>query len=138
MKHTKNTEPLTPTTGIGTPIKALLVGTLIAYAITCIALIVTAILLTYTNLPETTVPLIMAITCVVSVFVSGFDAGRASAEKGWLWGLAAGGIYAFLLLCVLIWVAGTFSPDTRKITLLLLSIAGGGLGGMVGINFRKQ
>jgi len=138
LKHTKSTESSPPMPGIGTQVKALATGILIAYAITCVALIVTAMLLTYTNLSETAVPLIVTVACVISVFVAGFDAGRASEEKGWMWGLAAGGIYALILICILVWVAGTFVPDARKITLLLLSIAGGGLGGVVGINFKKH
>jgi len=118
-------------------IKALAVGVLVAYAITCIVLIATALLLTYTKLSEASVPLIVTLACVISVFVAGFDAGRVSVEKGWLWGLAAGGLYAVLLICVLTWVAGGFSLDARKATLIILSVAGGGVGGVVGINFKK-
>ena len=137
MKHTNNLENSPAPTDIGTQMKALAAGVLIAYAVTCIVLIVTAVLLTYTNLSESSVPLIVTITCVVAVFIAGFDAGRVSSEKGWLWGLAAGGIYALLLICVLTWVAGGFSFDARKLTLIVLSIAGGGFGGIVGINFKK-
>ena len=126
-----------PAEGLAPQIKALAAGVLMAYALTVIALIVTACLLTYTDLPESSVPIIVTVACVLSVGVAGFDAGRASAEKGWLWGLAAGGIYAVLLLCVLAWTAGGFVPDVRKITLLILSVAGGGVGGMLGINFKK-
>jgi len=136
MRH--HTKPETPDeTGLAPQIKALATGVLAAYALTVIALITTAVLLTYTGLPESAVPILVTIACVLSVGVAGFDAGRASTEKGWLWGLAAGGIYAVLLLCVLVWAAGSFTPDVRKITLLLLSVAGGGVGGMVGINFKK-
>jgi len=123
--------------GIGVQIRALATGVLIAYAITCIVLIATALLLTYTGLPESAVPLIVTITCVVAVFVAGFDAGRVSAERGWLWGLAAGGIYALLLVCVLTWIAGGLRLDTRQITLVVLSLAGGGAGGVIGINFKR-
>ena len=136
MRHTAKTEKA-PEAGLAAQIKALATGVLAAYALTVIALLLTAVLLTYTNLPESSVPLLVTAACVLSVGVAGFDAGRASAEKGWLWGLAAGGIYALLLLCVLVWTAGGFVPDLKKVTLLVLSVAGGGVGGMVGINFKK-
>ena len=118
-------------------IHALATGVLIAYAVTCIAFIGCALALTYTNLSENTVPLIIAITCVVSVFIAGFDASRVSEKNGWLWGLAAGAVYVFILFCILAWISRGFVIDARKVTLLVLSLASGGAGGVLGINFKK-
>ena len=118
-------------------ILGLAMGIVIAYAITAIAFIATAIGITYTSLAEDTIPVIVMVTCVLAVIVAGFDASRKADKNGWAWGMAAGGIYAVILIFVIIWVSGGFVMDIRKVLLVLLSVIGGGVGGMVGINFRK-
>jgi len=115
----------------------LIMGVVIAYAITAVIFIGTAIGITYTNLQESTVPMIVMLTCVLSVMVAGFDASRRAEKKGWLWGMAAGGVYAVILICIIAAVSGGFVMDSRKVILTLLSVIGGGVGGVIGINFKK-
>ena len=115
----------------------LVMGVVIAYAITAIAFIATAIGITYTSLQESTVPVIVMATCVVAVIVAGFDASRKAEKNGWMWGMAAGGLYALILICIIIWMSGGFVMDGRKVILTLLSVVGGGIGGAIGINFKK-
>ena len=115
----------------------LVMGVVIDYAITAIAFIATAIGITYTSLQESTVPIIVMATCVVAVIVAGFDASRQAEKNGWMWGMAAGGFYALILICIIIWVSGGFVMDSRKVILTLLSVVGGGIGGALGINFKK-
>lgn len=112
-------------------------GVLIGYAITCIGFIGCALALTYTSLAESSVSLIVMITSVISVMVAGFDASRGAEKNGWLWGVVAGLIYAIILLFLLFLVQGAFAFDLKKFTLLALSVAGGGMGGIIGINFKK-
>ncbi|MDR1210367.1 MAG: TIGR04086 family membrane protein [Clostridiales bacterium] len=120
------------------PIKALFFGTLIAYAITCIAFVVCAVMLRFTGFSEDSVPLFVTITSVVAVLVAGFDAAKGANGGGWFWGMIAGGIYAVLWILFGILFTKSFSPDARMATIIALSVAGGGLGGMIGINFRKS
>jgi putative membrane protein (TIGR04086 family) len=134
MKTLIKSIPITAKKG---QIHALMTGVLMAYAVTCIAFIGCAIALTYTGLSESTVPLIVAITCVISVFIAGFDASRVSEKNGWLWGIIAGAVYALILFCILAWLSRGFAIDSRKVTLLVLSLASGGTGGVLGINFKK-
>ena len=119
-------------------ILGLVMGVIIAYAITAIAFIATAIGITYTSLQESTVPVIVMATCVVAVIVAGFDASRRADKNGWVWGMIAGGIYALIMICIIIWISGGFVMDWRKIILVLLSVVGGGMGGAIGINFKKK
>jgi len=112
-------------------------GVLIAYAITCIVFIGYAILLTYSNVSENNISLIVTITSIVSVIVAGFDSAKGAAGRGWLWGMIAGLVYAVILLAIMTWVQRGFNMDSRATTLLILSVAGGGLGGVIGINFKK-
>jgi len=137
LKPNPKTQPTAPR-GTRTQILALAGGVLIAYALTCIVLIAAALLLTYTELPESAVPMIVTAACILSTIVAGFDAAHVSSRRGWLWGLAAGGLYALILICILTCVSGGLSLDTRKITLIALSLAGGVLGGAVGIYRQKR
>lgn len=118
-------------------ISAIIMGVLIAYAITATAFIATAIGITYTNLQESALPMIVMISCFVSVLVAGFDAAKKAEQKGWAWGMCAGAVYAVLLMFIIMWVNGGFVMDFRKVILSFLCIVGGAIGGAIGINFKK-
>jgi putative membrane protein (TIGR04086 family) len=115
---------------------ALLQGVLVGYAITCIIFLGYSMLITYTSLTEDKTPLVVAGATLVSVIVAGFDAARGAPTKGWFWGIMAGLSYAIILVALMTIALKEFSYDSRTITLLLLSLAGGGLGGVIGINFK--
>lgn len=119
-------------------IMALFLGTMIAYAVTCIAFITCALLLRYTSFSEENVPMFVTISCVISVVISGFDSAKGAEKRGWLWGLIAGAVYAVIWIFFGVLFTDNFSFDSRTITIIVLSIAGGGLGGVVGINFKKK
>jgi len=116
---------------------AVISGVLIGYAITCIVFLGYAMLITYSNFTGQGLPLVVTITSLAAVIIAGFDAARGAESRGWLWGLIAGLIYVLILVCIGAWVNGSFKADVRTVTLFILAIAGGGLGGMMGINFRK-
>jgi putative membrane protein (TIGR04086 family) len=117
---------------------ALGIGILAAYGITCIVFISYALLITYTNMSIDSLPLVVTITSIISAIVAGYDAAKAAHRRGWLWGLVAGFLYALILVIIGYWIGQGFAFDLRTATSLLLAIAGGGLGGVIGINFRKK
>ena len=118
-------------------IKKLIGGVLIGYAITCIVLLGYSMIITYTEMSEHNLPLVVAITTVLSVLVAGFDAARGATKKGWLWGMWAGLAYVLIMAIVMVILLPGFAVDGRTITVIVLSLAGGGFGGMLGINVRK-
>ncbi|MDR1067239.1 MAG: TIGR04086 family membrane protein [Clostridiales bacterium] len=115
-------------------LSAILSGILIAYAITCTILIGYAILITYASLTGQNMPLVVTVTCLASVITAGFDAAKGAESKGWLWGIAAGLVYAAILAVIGVWLNKGFVIDSRTVTLAILSVAGGGFGGVLGIN----
>lgn len=115
---------------------ALISGILIAYAVTCLIFITYAILLTYTSMSDSNTSLVVTITGIVSVAFAGFDAAKGAKNKGWLWGIVAGAIYGIILLCIGAWISKDMTFDTRSVTMMVLCIAGGGLGGVIGINVK--
>jgi len=118
-------------------IKQLIWGVLMGYAITCIVFLAYAMLITYTQMSERSLPTVIAVTTLLSVMVAGFDAAKGAPNRGWMWGMIAGSIYAAILAIIMIVMLPGFFVDGRTVTVIVLSVAGGGLGGILGINIRK-
>jgi putative membrane protein (TIGR04086 family) len=121
-----------------TQIKSLVIGVLMAYAITCIVFLGYSMLITYTNMTERNLPMVVAITTLLSVMVAGFDAARGAENRGWLWGMAAGLIYILILTGLMMGVLQRFAVDTRTVSSIVLALAGGGMGGILGINLKRK
>lgn len=115
----------------------LVTGILVGYAITCIIFLGYSMLITYTSMSEKNLPVVVAVTTLLSVIIAGFDAARGAEHKGWLWGMGAGLIYILILAAIMMVVLKGFAVDSRTVTIVVLSIAGGGLGGVLGINIKK-
>jgi len=118
-------------------IKHLVIGVMMGYAITCIVFLGYAMLITYTQMSERNLPMVVAITTLLSVMLAGFDAAKGATSRGWLWGMAAGLIYVVSLIVIMMVILPGFMVDGRTVTVIVLSIAGGGLGGILGINLRR-
>jgi len=118
-------------------IKQLAFGVMWGYAITCIVFLAYAMLITYTQMSERNLPMVIAVTTLLSVMVAGFDAAKGAAQRGWLWGMGAGFIYVAVLGIIMVILLPGFFVDGRTVTVTVLSIAGGGLGGILGINLRR-
>ena len=119
-------------------IKAMVVGILVAYAITIIVFLGYSMLITYTGMTERNLPMVVAVTTLLAVMVAGFDAAKGAESKGWLWGMLAGLIYILIMTALMLGVLERFAADTRTVTSIILGIAGGGMGGILGINMKKR
>lgn len=116
---------------------SMLKGMAMAYAITCIVFIAFGILLTYTGVSEDKVPLAALICTAVSSAVAGFDWAKCAASRGILWGVLAGAVYGVILFLLQFLAGNGVLFDTAKLTMLLVAMAGGGIGGIIGINMKK-
>ena len=110
---------------------------MIAFAITAIIFIGYAILLTYSPVGEEHLTLIITATSIISIAVAGFDVAKSSENRGWLWGITAGLIYALVLILIGVFTANKIIFSTQTFALILLAAASGGVGGIIGINFKK-
>ncbi len=118
-------------------ILCMLKGIVMAYAVTCIIFITYGIVLTYTDVTEEKLPLIALCCTVISAGIAGFDWARCAKARGILWGILAGLAYGVILF-VLDGIAGSgFSIVGSKGLMILLAAAGGGVGGILGINMKK-
>jgi len=119
-------------------IKQLVVGVLMGFAVSCIIFLAYAMLITYTQMSERNLPTVIAVTTLLSVMIAGFDAAKGAPSRGWMWGMIAGAIYVAVLAIIMVVMIPGFFVDGRSITVIALSVAGGGLGGILGINIRAK
>ena len=121
-------------------------GMAVAFAVTCIIFIGFGILLTYTNVSEESLPVVSLVCTALSAAAAGYDWAACMRKKGLLWGAAAGVVYTVLLYCItglasdkLYEVSVDFSSDSFALELsavmtLIVALAGGAVGGILGIN----
>lgn len=107
----------------------------ISMAITLIVFIIYAILLTYTNVSEKNINTVAILCTVLSTAVAGFDCARGIKSRGLLWGILSGGIYAIIIFIIGIASGeGGFSFTGRSAVTIIVALAGGGIGGIFGVN----
>ena len=116
---------------------SLLRGMAIAYAITCIIFIAYSFILTYTNLSETTLPTVSLVATALSAAIAGYDWAVCMGKKGLLYGIMAGLVYTILLVFVTGLAGNGFDMALSKIMTLVVAMAGGAIGGIVGVNANR-
>jgi len=108
-----------------------------AYAVTAVIFILCAVLLTYTNLEENIVSIVSAVCTFLSAFLSGYIISSDADKGGIFWGMLGGLSYAAILMAVLFLAGKNSAVTAGKIFCLVLSLFGGALGGIFGINSKK-
>lgn len=116
-------------------VSAVLKGTGAGLGITCIVFAVCALILTYTDVSDSYIGIVSTVCTAVSALVSGFIWARASGKKGLLTGIAAGVVYGIVLLAISV-IAGGGPLSLGTITCLVVAAAGGGIGGILGVNTK--
>lgn len=119
------------------PLKALLKGLLTGYIITTVIFVIFALLMTYTDIGEEHIDTaIKAVTAGVCI-LSGFITARSAGKGGLLWGIISGALYvAVMCICAFVSIPD-YSLSPKILISLALALAGGGLGGVVGVNMKK-
>lgn len=112
-------------------------GMAIAFAITCIFFIAYGLVLTYTNISEQSLPMVALVCTAISSAVAGYDWAKCRKKKGLLMGLAAGLLYTVILFIVTGLASDTFTVGMSKLMTLIVALAGGGIGGILGVNGKK-
>lgn len=111
-------------------------GLMVAYLISIPAFLLFALILTNTDFPEKYKSIAVIITTIVSLFVAGMTATKGSRSKGWLNGSVAGFIYMLVLYLLSSIIYRNFSIDRYVITMAVIGILTGAVGGIAGINVK--
>ena len=117
-----------------TYIKNITRGIGISLASTLILLIIFSVLLTYTNINESTIPSVIIIITAISILF-GSSLGNIKIRKnGLLNGGIIGGCYIIIIYLTSSLLNWEFSLNIHSIIMIILSILFGILGGIIGVN----
>ncbi len=113
-------------------VKDVLVSLFGGYVITFLGIVILALLLLIFQISENVVDIGIIAIYVLSCFLSGFIIGKRTKARKFLWGMVSGGIYlCVLFLLSLIARQSVQNLGNDLITVLLICIGSGTLGGMV-------
>ncbi len=131
MKSSKTVE-----TGWMNPIGVYLKGIIAAYLFSILIFLIMALMITYTNISESILPIFTSAVLIISVIISGTYTGIKLKRKGWLNGAVTGLIY-IVLLFMMSWVfVEGFSLDLWTVYRTIIALIAGGIGGMIGVNMK--
>ena len=118
------------------PIISIIKGTAISFLATIIALTVSAVLLTYTELSENTIkPVIITVTGI-SILVGSSIGTRKLCKNGLMTGGAIGVLYILSIYLVSSVMNSNFVLSWISVIMIGVGVLGGVLGGIIGVNTK--
>ncbi|MDP4094699.1 MAG: TIGR04086 family membrane protein [Bacillota bacterium] len=113
-------------------------GIIISYIITIPLFIIFAFILTYTDFPEKYTPTCVILVSMASITTAGAAATRKLRNKGWLNGSIVGLIYMLIMYLFGSIIFKNFNVTSHVVTMLIIGIIIGAIGGIIGINFKRN
>lgn len=113
-------------------------GSIFSYIITTVVFIMYGLLLTYTDTTEKNMQLIVMITTVISVLIGGIIASKGVNSKGLIFGMLVGLVYSLIMIMVSFCILPTVKITSKMIMIIILALSSGGIGGIIGINTKKN
>jgi len=111
-------------------------GIIVACVVALLLFVILALLITYTNISESIIPAGILAILSIGALISGVYVGTNLKIKGWLNGILMGFIFIgfiFLVGCIL---NKEIVFELSFLYKLLIGIAAGGIGGMIGVNLK--
>ncbi len=112
-------------------------GVGIGLLITVAAFFIIAAVLTYSDISEGIISPASVVITSVSALLAGFYGGKDAEKRGVVWGMATGLVYVILVFLILASGQKEMMFSLGKAAGISCSIAGGGIGGILGINTKK-
>lgn len=112
----------------------ILKGLFISFCITLIGILIFSIVLTYSNISETTVPIVIIAISFVSILIGSTISTRKISKNGMVNGGIIGGIYIIMIYSISSIISGNFALNMYSIIMIILGILAGLIGGILGIN----
>lgn len=116
----------------------LLIGTLTSIIITLVTLFIYALVLTKTNVSETTIYPVILIIIAISIFIGAI----ISCTKLKKFGMLNGGLIALMYISIVYTLSSVmytgFNLNLKSTIIIVISIIIGSIGGVIGINVKKK
>lgn len=113
-------------------------GIIYAILFTVVVFLISAILLSYTSLPEDSIPVISTAVKLIGAAVSGFVPAKRSGNRGIITGAASGLLYILIIVITAALTTQESVFGMNVLTTALLCILSGALGGIFGVNLHPK
>ena len=122
----------------GINFKMIIKSVFMSYVLSIVLLAIFAAVLTYTSFPETSISAVVMAVSIISILYAAKMAAVKGKNRGWLIGATAGLLYMFILY--LISLVFTHRPvlDSHILMVFGIGVLAGAIGGVIGINLRKN
>lgn len=127
-----------PEGGGGLKLIPLLRGLLASYIITIPAFMIFALILTNLDFPQRLLTPAVVVITVISVLIAGAVSTRGVRSRGWLNGSIVGLIYMLVLYLFSSILCKDFSVDRYVITMTIIGVLAGAIGGIMSVNSPKD
>ncbi len=114
----------------------LIKGSISSIIISVIFLFVYAIVLTYTTVPESTMPLVITVIIGVSILIGSSMSSMKIKKNGFINGGVVGLIYMLFLYISSSMALSGFSINLNTLILIISGIVVGMIGGIIGVNIK--
>ena len=112
----------------------ILKGLIFSFIITLISVFIFSIILTYTNISESIIPIVLIILTFVSILIGSMLVMRNINKNGLVNGAIIGGTYVILLYLISSMLNTGFSMNIYTIIMIIAGIISGVIGGIIGVN----
>ena len=113
-------------------VKRITISLMAGYLVTLVGIIILAMMLLLFQLTEDTVNIGIIVIYVLSSFGTGFFAGKGFKIRKFAWGMFTGILYYLILMIISVSADRSLVSQSRElITVFLLCLGGGTLGGML-------
>lgn len=109
-------------------------GIIWALGLTLVLLTVSSLIITYTPVSESVIPVLSMLCAVVSVAIGGMVSAKTASSKGYLKGALCGITYILVLYIIASLVSEQVSFTSHTLVMFVIGIIVGALGGIMGIN----
>lgn len=107
-----------------------------SYIITLMILLIYNLLLTYTSVPASSISIVTSFITTLSAAFGGFYACNHIQEKGLIYGFIVGAAYIILLILLFYLAKENYIFDITLLYKGMLVSVAGGIGGVIGVNFK--
>lgn len=112
----------------------ILKGVIISFVVTLVSIFIFSIILTYSNISEKIIPIVIIILTFISILIGTIIGVRKISKNGMLNGAIIGGVYVVLLYFISSLLNTGFALNTYTIVMIIAGIVSGIIGGIIGIN----
>ena len=113
-------------------------GSVISIGISIILIFIMSVILTFSNVSETIIPALVIVISAISILVGSVTATFTMRRNGLVNGAIIGIVYiSFIYILSSIMIAD-FNLNIKSLVMLVVSIITGMVGGIMGVNIRKN